>query len=665
MRDEHLPISGGRDFPRNTLTRSTLRTSLVGTLVLLLILAGLFLLHSSPTVLVDHRALQLQADTAPVSLGLYMQFTPGLAGETDPEAVLSRAPDWQSSHTDAISLGYESAPYWFRVNWTTAGAIEQDWILEISNSHLDSVDVFLQAQDHASQHWSTGDQQPYANRPIDQPMFAFPLRLQTDTQYDLYIRVHNTEAMELPARLFTAEQYLTYNTTRAWVDGIFNGFLIIMAAYSIALFAILKDKSYLYYVSYIFAMLLFFLYQQGLLYKLIYPQQPAVQHYLPVLISLYIFLSIALFFRELLQLPRRVPRHWLIYKILLALHALYCLLFWFMDYQAAMYLLIINTILATLMAVSSIIRLAMGGSRSAQIVLIGWMLLLFFLITFTAAKTGIIYNEFMAVYGLRIGISFEILIFSFALSFRINQERMEKEQALEQANQERNEKLVAQELALQREIEANQAKEDKLKIEIRHRENLELLVEERTADLERTLKELEKSNRELAMLSSKDSLTGLYNRRLFDIKLEEYWNLAQRNNQPLSLLIVDIDHFKQINDTRGHPCGDYVLQEFARLLVECLHRPTDFIARYGGEEFAILLAETPLLGAQNVADKIVTRVAAEELSWEQQPFHISVSIGVATRTTLTGPTPEELVINADSALYQAKHRGRNRWVSNH
>ncbi len=166
-------------------------------------------------------------------------------------------------------------------------------------------------------------------------------------------------------------------------------------------------------------------------------------------------------------------------------------------------------------------------------------------------------------------------------------------------------------------------------------------------------------------MSSKDSLTGLNNRRVFDIKLDEYWNLAQRNDQPLSLLIVDLDHFKQINDTRGHPCGDYVLQVFAELLIDSLHRPTDFIARYGGEEFAILLADTPLKGAENIADKIVKKAAAEELTWEQQSFHISVSIGIATRQLSSEASPNSLVSDADSALYTAKNRGRNRWVSHH
>src|SRR5690606_34992325 len=136
---------------------------------------------------------------------------------------------------------------------------------------------------------------------------------------------------------------------------------------------------------------------------------------------------------------------------------------------------------------AAIVHLALKGSRSAQIVLMGWALFLFCLMFFTAAKTGVVYNEFMASYGLRLGISVEILIFSFALSFRINQERKEKEMALTEVSLERNERIRAQELALLREIEASQAKESALQMEKKHSESLQRQVEERTAVLESTL----------------------------------------------------------------------------------------------------------------------------------------------------------------------------------
>lgn len=654
MHRSHPALNPSKYLPKN---------SFLWGLLLCACVIVILLLQPSPAAMQQTRDLVLDSDTIMVKLGSFMEYTPAPSSATRPEHLTSDLTDWQQSQVEAISLGYQSSPHWFRSYWHTNSQIEEDWVLEINNSHLDNIELFLYQNGQQLQYWQTGDSLTYDQRPVDHPMFLFPVQLQPDSEYALYIRIRNTEAMELPARLLSRDHYITYNTLRSWIDGIFNGFLIIMAAYSLALFAILKDKTYLFYISYIFSMLLFFLYQQGLLFRFVYPSWPLVQHYFPLFISLYIFLSIALFFRALLELPKLLPRHWAVYKTLLMLHGTYCLLFWVLDYQTAMYLLIVNTLLSTLMAASSIITLAMRGSRSAQIVLMGWALLLFFLIIFTAAKTGLIYNEFMAVYGLRIGISIEILIFSFALSFRINQERQEKEQALQQANLERSEKLEAQELALQREIEANQAKESALQIEIKHREDLEKVVEERTSDLEQTLQELEKSNQELALLSSKDSLTGLYNRRLFDMKLKEYWSLAQRNQQSLSLLIIDIDHFKQINDTRGHQCGDYVLERFSRLLTETLHRPSDFIARYGGEEFAILLADTPLAGAEKIADKIVEQTANQDFNWAGETFRISVSIGIATQHPPTTQAPGSLVSNADAALYQAKHRGRNRWIS--
>lgn len=665
MRDSPLAMNLAKHVPKN---------SFLWGLLLFILLFAIVLIKPAPATLPDTGELVLDAETGGVELGPYIEYAPAAKEYTPTEHANSIGADpqllavtgWQRAQADAISLGYQPSAYWFRTRWRTAASLgEQAWTLVINNSHIDHIELRLFQNGEQIHHWQTGDALPYSQRPIDHPMFVFPITLQADSGYQLYLRIQNTEAMELPIRLLDQPHFTTFNTLHSWVDGIFNGFLIIMAAYSLALYAILKDKTYLYYVSYIISMLLFFLYQQGLLYRFVYPQWPLVQHYFPLLISLYIFFSIALFFRTLLALPRLLPKHWLVYKLLLLLHGVYCLLFLVLEYQTAMYLLIVNTLLSTLMAVTSIIILAVKGSRSAQIVLVGWTLLLFFLVIFTAAKTGVIYNEFMAVYGLRIGISFEILIFSFALSFRINQERQEKAQALQQANQERTAKLQAQELALQREIEASQAKEEALQVEIRHRENLEKVVIERTADLERTLQELEKSNRELALLSSRDSLTGLYNRRLFDLKLKEYWNLAQRNQQRLSLLIIDLDHFKQINDTRGHQCGDYVLATFAELLMKNLHRPSDFISRYGGEEFAILLADTPLTGAEMIADKIVNKTANTVFTWAGEEFHLSVSIGIATQQNTSNLAPASLVSEADKALYEAKYRGRNCWISHH
>jgi diguanylate cyclase (GGDEF)-like protein len=281
---------------------------------------------------------------------------------------------------------------------------------------------------------------------------------------------------------------------------------------------------------------------------------------------------------------------------------------------------------------------------------------------FVLARTGVFYNEFLATYGLRLGVSLEILVFSFALSYRIHEERQAKAWAQSKISEERAQRIDAQELALAREVEVRQAREQALQLEISHRESLQQLVNERTADLEKTLLDLERANQELEHLSSRDALTGLYNRRHFDNRLAELWQELARRGHTLSILLLDVDHFKQINDSKGHPCGDMVLKELARLLGTVLHRPSDIIARYGGEEFVVLLPETPMEGALHIAQMIVQVAAEKVYLWEGQQLRATVSVGVNCLVPGPGSNANQLLQGADVALYQAKRTGRNRYA---
>lgn len=610
----------------------------------------------------DH-AVSLRDNHTPVTLGRGMRFWAS-AGEHDGLEALRGVPvtRWQVNHSSILNLGYQRNDYWFVQDLVTADTLPTHWILEQANSMVDSQWVYLVRDGRLIQQWQAGDTLPFADRPIANARFLFPLQLEPASRYQIYLRVRNSEAMELPLLLTDAATHAGLREQRALVDGLFHGFLVIMAAYSLMLFLNLRDKTYLYYVAYVVSMLLFFLSQQGLLYQYVFPQWPKVQHYSAAWVSLLIFVSIAMFFREFLHLHLKLPLIWRIYLVLLVVHAGLCGALLALDYHDVIQLMALVAGVASILAAGAILRLAMDGSRSAQIVLVGWAFLITFVVLFVFAKIGIFYSEFLAGYGLRIGITLEILIFSFALSFRINEERKEKEWALNNINQERNERIRAQELALQREKEMNLAREETLQMEIRHRESLEHLVEERTADLERTLSNLAKANQELEQLSARDSLTGLHNRRHFNAKLNEQWQSLARKSEPLSILIIDIDHFKHINDSKGHLCGDYVLQTFAELLKSLLHRPCDVITRYGGEEFAILLPATPASGAAHVAELIVRAAAANVYTWENASFTVTVSIGANTCIPQAAETPQTWLASADSALYQAKQSGRNRWI---
>lgn len=618
---------------------------------------------NTPLPVYSGLVLDVGAEAQVLQLAPFIEYAQTGTEPRTPEALAITTPDWQQNRTASINLGYQTEPAWFRTVWRTDTMAGRDFMLEITSAQLDELTVFLYEGGRLLRRWQTGDRLPFADRPFPDRNFVFPVTLQPGQEYQLYFRVHNSEAMEFPVLLGERTAYSDFSNRRAMIDGVFYGILLIMAAYSFALYLILLDRTYLFYVSYVLSMLAFFLWQQGVLYQSVFPQWPPAQHYGAALISLLVFTSVAMFFGQFLELRRTLPRSWQVYKLLLVLHGIYCVLLAWLDYQTVMYLMVSNTVLSTIVAASAIIRLALRGSRSAQIVLSGWALFLFCLMFFTAAKMGVIYNEFMATYGLRLGISFEILIFSFALSFRINQARKEKEVALQQATLERIERMRAQDLALQTEMELRQAKEAALQLEIRHRESLQQQVSERTAELARTLANLEKANHELEKLSALDALTGIYNRRTFNEKLRENWLVLQRNSQPLSVLMIDIDHFKHINDSKGHICGDYVLREFAAMLRNLLHRPTDIITRYGGEEFAILLPDTPLQGAEVVATSIVRHAEKHVYVWDGKAFNVTVSIGIDCRLVSAAENPESLVSCADEALYLAKQQGRNRWMA--
>jgi diguanylate cyclase (GGDEF)-like protein len=164
----------------------------------------------------------------------------------------------------------------------------------------------------------------------------------------------------------------------------------------------------------------------------------------------------------------------------------------------------------------------------------------------------------------------------------------------------------------------------------------------------------------LQQLLSTDAMTGIANRRRFDAALEREWRRCLRAGAPMSLLMIDVDHFKAYNDHCGHPRGDACLRQVARLLVEAVGRPGDLAARYGGEEFVCLLPEISAAGALAVANRLAAALRQADIGHPRSPAgpRLTVSIGVATAKILTG-SPERLVEFADQLLYAAKDAGRN------
>ncbi|MDB5217661.1 MAG: hypothetical protein JWO86_5588 [Myxococcaceae bacterium] len=170
--------------------------------------------------------------------------------------------------------------------------------------------------------------------------------------------------------------------------------------------------------------------------------------------------------------------------------------------------------------------------------------------------------------------------------------------------------------------------------------------------------------RELEDLSFKDGLTGIANRRRFDTLLDVEWGSARRNKRPLSLVMMDIDFFKQYNDHYGHVRGDDCLKRVAQTMSAGATRPRDFLARYGGEEFVLVLPETDEKGAEHVAAQCREALLEQQIPHEKSEVAptVTVSIGVGTIVPSQEDEPAQFIELVDKCLYQAKQRGRNSLV---
>lgn len=195
------------------------------------------------------------------------------------------------------------------------------------------------------------------------------------------------------------------------------------------------------------------------------------------------------------------------------------------------------------------------------------------------------------------------------------------------------------------------------------------LVMENSILYEKLLKDkksLEDANKRILHLSQRDPLTGCFNRGYMNSQLPREIRRAVRYRRALSLALCDLDHFKAINDSHGHLCGDQILKDFVKSLQELIRTDSDWLARYGGEEFLLVLPETALANAERLAERLRAHIAGRDFDWEGEKIKISASFGVvgfSAGQVSKDLAAEALLRRVDENLYRAKKKGRNRVVS--
>ena len=582
--------------------------------------------------------IQLQDDDEPVRLGPQLEYLLPQQPQQFVDAQRSRG--WQAVNADSLNLGHQEQAVWIRLHLLNISAID-DWLLVLEWPIIDRVDVRLYYPESRS--WgalqSAGDHLPSSTWPAIERQLVFPLSLEKAEEAWVYLRVSSKENLVLPMQVFSAEQFQAQEKSLRVLLGMFFGAMLAILLYNASLYLFTRHGSYVWYTLYLAGVIVYELSITGIGPLYVWPDlgNPARQIY--ALSAIWSFFAAAMFVRAFLHLPHYggwplwtnnlLALYWMAALVLTLLQPDW--LYWIGINQVAL----ASCILALVVAVSAWRR----GNASAPLFILAWSFLIVCTFVHVAALDGLLPVNQITLRMQTLGFFVEFILLSVALAARLNSERAAR--------------VAAQHSLLELREQALASQQQMLEVQRRTNEELELRVQERTAALQRTKQDLETANSELTRISHTDALTQLANRRYCDQQL------AHLHDPALAVLMIDIDHFKRINDTYGHPFGDRCISAVAQVLKQATRRSGDLAARYGGEEFVVLLRDSNPADAHERAEQIRQAVMGLEFDHEGTAVRLTISIGVACNSAEQGLDVQTLLNAADRALYVAKQGGRN------
>lgn len=531
---------------------------------------------------------------------------------------------WRRAEGQDLVFSHTPSVYWIRLNVTNPDDYRSLWYLTLNYPLIDEV-TFWQSGNGENRLIQTGDQRPFDSRGIDYRYFLLPVTLDSTEILTITVRVKSSGALNVPLTFESPSELIVESNHLTLTHGLFYGALLVFSAFNLLLFFSSGTLYYFYNAFYMAAMGLFMFAMGGFANQYFWPNSASLANTSIPLSLVLCALSMTLFGRSFLEIDQKTLSN-------LTTKALAWACFGFLGltlllpYRTG---IMLNTILA-LTVLGSLFIIAIGrwlqGYQPAKWYVVAWLVMLVGGLIYALAAFGYL-ADFLARESLmQVVVGGQVVLLNYAM--------VQRWRLL-------NEKLLA--------------------VEHSARTNLEFKVHERTSQLRNTMRELEEANRQLAALSLNDALTGLQNRRHMDNILPELCAEARRTGHPLTIALLDADHFKTINDTWGHSFGDTFLQLIADVLTRHTKRPRDVAIRFGGEEFALLLPGTGIEGARQVCESILRAIESTSLaSPDGASARITVSAGVATLSP--GEDQDSLFKRADDALYRAKAEGRNRII---
>jgi len=533
---------------------------------------------------------------------------------------------WQSKPSEKLSFGMQPKAFWFQFEIAPLDPLH-NWLLEIDYALLDHLDLWFFEQGKLLSEYHTGDKLPFRSRHIDHEQFLFPIPGDTTNSIKVYLRIKTSGALKLPINIWKEKSYLVHNGEHSITMGLFFGFMAAMGLSNLFFYITTGSKSFLAYSSYVVFLALTLATLHGLGYKYLWPENIWLQARSIVIFANATLFSAIVFTYYLLEVKNYSRRLARLLRISAMVFLVNVLLSLFIPYSTILPIFLIMICLIVIALYSMGIWLWMQGNRLARLYTLAWTVLLISAFLISLENLNVLSINLYSQYLLMLGATIETILLALALAVSYNQQK---------------EKVIS----IQQEAKAD----------------LEYKVEERTLELQIALRELAETNAELEKKNTIDPLTGIRNRRYFDKKYIAEVRRSRREQTPFSLAMLDIDHFKQTNDTLGHVAGDECIKAIANNIKQQLKRPSDDVCRYGGEEFAVILPNTDKAGAIQVMQQICDGIANSEILLASGPEQLTVSIGISS-AILQQSTPElDLLNSADQALYQAKEQGRNRVI---
>ena len=610
-------------------------------LLICTVFLGSTLLHASTGARYKTAKLNISGELTQFNLASKLEFIEDELDLLTLEQVENNYHDynWQFSNSDIPNFGFTQSTFWMHVKVANLNSSNSDWILQAPYSQINELDVHLTFSD------GTRATQEHGINRLNKREFPahrhilIPLKLAKGESVEIYFRYRNDLSSQMPLILWDEDTFFYEDELNLATQVLFFGIMSGMIIYNFFLFLFVRDRAYAHYVCFVLSITIFQAFQQGFTYQfLTFLSEDAYLRATTLSIVFAIFFANN-FFNEFLNLKEN---HKLSHQYLEYVRAA-CVFVFFSSFVLDNFYALQLAVFLSAPGVFGVIALSVvaliNRIKAARYFVAAWSTFLLGVVLLMLNKMGIIPRNFITENGMQIGSAIEVLLLSIALADRINQERQEKIKAQERAL--KNEKITRE-------------TQEKAKAE------LELRVNERTEELSKAMERLEVANQTLKEISNIDGLTGVKNRRYFNDRLREEWNRAIRSNSEVSLLLIDLDHFKRLNDNYGHLFGDECLIAAAMIIRSHARREEDLAARYGGEEFAVILPNCPYHSALDLAECIRSDIEKLPIPHNDTVVRISASIGVASLTPeQSQSTPDQLISAADIALYDAKRSGRN------